>query len=45
LITGAAGLAVVATMTAPYDFRDDKRTFYYLGAAQAKSRKESFIQQ
>src|SRR5215475_2612391 len=38
LRTGAAGLAVVATMTAPYENEYDKRTFYYLGAARTKSR-------
>jgi hypothetical protein len=37
-LTGAAGLAVVATMTAPYNFGYDKRTFYYLGGGNGKSR-------
>jgi hypothetical protein len=30
-LTGAAGLAVVATMTAPCGFKCEKRTFYYVG--------------
>jgi hypothetical protein len=34
MLIGAAGLAVVATMTAPYGFGCDKRTFYYLGERQ-----------
>src|SRR5215470_8761207 len=38
LRTGAAGLAVVATMSLPYENEYDKRTFYYLGQARMKSR-------
>jgi hypothetical protein len=26
-------------LNAPYEFRDDERTFYYLGEGEAKSRK------
>src|SRR6202008_3343214 len=38
IVAGAAGLAVVATMTAPYEFGSEKRTFYYPGAKEGKSR-------
>jgi hypothetical protein len=40
MLIGAAGLAVVATMTAPCYFKDAKRTFYYLAREEGKSRKE-----
>jgi hypothetical protein len=35
---GAAELAVLATMNAPYEFGCESRTFYYLGGVSAKSR-------
>jgi hypothetical protein len=38
MLIGAAGLAVVATMTAPCYFKDAKRTFYYLAREEGKSR-------
>src|SRR5215469_11483614 len=37
-LAGAAGLAVVATMTAPYEFGWEDRTFYYPGRMEGKSR-------
>src|SRR5215469_1984838 len=37
-LAGAAGLAVVATMTAPYEFGLEDRTFYYPGRMEGKSR-------
>src|SRR5437660_12403814 len=38
MLIGAAGLAVVATMTAPCFSKDVERTFYYLAREEGKSR-------
>src|SRR5215469_13139092 len=38
IVADAGRLAGVATMTAPYEFGCEKRTFYYPGANEGKSR-------
>src|SRR5215472_11816352 len=42
-LAGAAGLAVVATMTAPYELGWEDRTFYYPGRMEGKSRERGRI--